>query len=686
MIWIGFDAGGTFTDLVSVDLGSGAVTAAKVQSSAAEPAAAALAGIRKVLTLGGHAPADVARIVHGTTIATNALIESKGARVGFVCNRGFRDVVEIGRMFRSELFDIDFTKTAPLVPRNLREEVDVRDAASGVSLVALDDDSVRRAARRLVAQEVNAVAVGLLHSYMEPANELRVREILLEEAPDLLVSLSHEVSREYGEFERWTTAVVNAFLAPRISSYLGELDAGLRAMGIAAPVEIMQSNGGLASVEVASKLPVRLLESGPAGGVAGIAQFSEQLGLKHVITLDVGGTSTDVSVILDGRPTVATERVVGGHPVRAIMADIHSIGAGGGSIAYVDMSGSLHVGPRSAGADPGPVCVGKGGTAPTVTDADVVLGYLNPTRYCAGEGQGLDRTAAVTAITTAIGEPTQTTMQQAALGILAVAVRSMVSAIRSITTQRGLDPRDFVLVACGGAGPVHAGLVAEELHIPRVMIPNYPALLSARGMLLADYRTDLSLSHPTLLSAVDGKKLTGLFEDLEASGAAYLPSSSDELAIERIVEVCYDGQQASVPLTLPAGTVDDRTVSEISSRLDGWFNDRYGFVPKSNTVKVVNLRSFLRRQSDTTSRLREMEMKESSRVAVPSQSTRHMIFRDFPQGVDTAVYDRAQMSPHQLVEGPCVIEEDFSTTVVYPGHRAYSDDHGNLFILTGESQ
>jgi N-methylhydantoinase A len=285
---------------------------------------------------------------------------------------------------------------------------------------------------------------------------------------------------------------------------------------------------------------------------------------------------------------------------------------------------------------------------------------------------------------TTVGIPTGTTAQQAALGVLSVAVRNMVSAIRSITTQRGLDPRDFVLVACGGAGPVHAGLVAEELRIPRVMIPTYPALLSARGMLLADYRTDLSLTYPALLSDVDGQHLTELFEELEVAGCARLPSSEDNLSLERVIEVCYDGQQTSVPLTLPSGVLSDYEVARVGERLDHWFLERYGFVPKSNHAKIVNLRAFLHLQSSTTARLRDMEMKETSQVMVPATASRRMAFRAFPEGIDTPVHDRAQMVPHQLVEGPCVVEEDFSTTVVYPGQRAYSDEVGNLFILTGE--
>lgn len=686
MVWIGFDVGGTFTDLIAVDLDSTRLLAIKTPSSPTDPAGAALRGIRELLALGDIPPQRVTRVVHGTTIATNALIELKGARVGFLCNHGFRDVVEIGRMLREQLFDIDFRKTPPLVPRHLRREVPERMAVDGTVIEPLDEDAARAAIDGLLADGVEAIAVGLLHAYAHPGHELRLRELIAERAPQLAVTLSHEVSGEYGEHERWTSAIVNAYLMPRMQSYLRELTQQMQAMGIRTPIEVMQSNGGIAPVTVAGSLPIRMLESGPAGGVAGIAHLGTRLGMRQLITLDMGGTSADVSVVVDGSPTIATERLVGGHPVRAVMADIHSIGAGGGSIAAVDASGTLHVGPRSAGAEPGPVALRQGGTWPTVTDADIVLGYLNVDRYCAARyvERPPDADAAAGAIHDLIAEPTATTVDQSALGIVRIAVRNMVSAIRTITTQRGLDPRDFVLVASGGAGPVHASMVARELRIPTVVVPAYPALLSAHGMLLADYRTDTAQSFPTLLDDVDGALLTARFEELEAAGLEAFAGGQpgDGFEAERVVEMCYEGQQHELALAAPAGVLSDSDLKGFAESLDRRFSAHYGFLPAHNVPKLVNLRVFLRKQTPAIERLRSLVVREEAKVAVPAVATRRMVFAEHPEGVAASAYDRVQLSPGEPVRGPAVIEEDYSTTVICPGQDAVVDELGNILIRT----
>lgn len=682
MSWIGFDIGGTFTDLVLLDFEAKRVFATKTPSSRTDPGAAAVRGIRDLLAMSGRQAGEVERVVHGTTIATNALIEGDVARVGFLCNRGFRDVVEIARMFRDDLYDVNFTKTRPIVPRNLRREIAFRQAVDGAQLVDLDENDVTDAVAELVAQGVEAFAVGLLHSYAYPDAELRVREIVLDRVPGGIVTLSHEVSKEYGEFERWTTAIVNAALMPKMRDYLRSLESRFAEIGIDAPVEVMQSNGGVVPVEVAAQFPVRLLESGPAGGVAGMARLGALAGIDRIITFDMGGTSLDVCVVRDGKPAFSTERKIAGHPVRAMMADIHSIGAGGGSLARVDASGTLHVGPASAGADPGPVALRNGGTVPTITDADIVLGYINTDRYCAGK-LPLDADAARAAIADVVATPTGTTVDQSALGILRLAARNMAGAIRNITTQRGIDPRDFSLVASGGAGPVHAGLVARELRIPRVIIPAYPALLSAQGMLFADFRADASQSLPGLLADLDLADLNGALADLTAIGQGFLRGGgAGEWVVDRFVELCYEGQQHGVSIPLPNGPIDEAEISRLAVSLDEHFMGNYGFVPAHNVAKLLNVRVLVEKRTSLGEALRSISVREESLTEAPARTSRRMVFEEHPDGIVAPVFDRAQLAVGEVVPGPAVIEEDFSTIVVYPGQHAWADESGNVVLAS----
>ena len=682
VLWVGFDVGGTFTDLVAIDVAASQLTATKTPSSSTDPAAAALLGISDLLELAGAGPDRVGRIVHGTTIATNALIEDKGAKVGFLCNEGFRDVVEIGRMFREDLYDINFVKTPPLVPRDLRKGIPGRTGPDGSTIVPFDMEAASVAIAQLADAGVEAFAVGLLHSYADPQPELRLRELIAEQVPGSVVSLSHEVSMEYGEHERWTSAIVNAYLMPLMRSYLRTLELRLGELGIKAQLEVMQSNGGVVPIEMAVDFPIRLLESGPAGGVSGMGRIGSLLNMDQLITFDMGGTSTDVCVVVDGKPAYRTEAKIEGHPVRAMMADIHSIGAGGGSLARLDASNSLYVGPESAGSKPGPVAVGLGGTRPTITDADIVLGYLNTDRYCAGS-LDLDSGAAHRAIVEVVARPTGTNVEQAALGMVSLAVRNMVGAIRTITTQRGLDPREFALVASGGAGPVHAGLVARELHIPTVVIPAYPALLSAQGMLFADYRSDVSRTFPVLLKDVDAATINGIFSSLAATGRGLLGAvGQGTYTTDLMIEMCYEGQQHGVTVPVSSNGVSEEEKDRLGDSLDKLFVELYGFIPEHNVPKLVNLRAMIEKQTAEGKALRSFSVREESKIAVPALTTRRMVFSEHPEGVEASVYDRVQLATGTVVEGPAVIEEDYSTIVVFPGQCAQVDHLGNVMVAT----
>jgi N-methylhydantoinase A len=679
MFWIGFDIGGTFTDIVAVDTLLHRIIATKTPTTPQDPSEGAVTGIRQLLHEHSIEVNNVHRVVHGTTIATNTLIEGTGARVGFLCNEGFGDVVEIGRMFREDLYDINFSKTPPLSPRDMRVEIRSRIDVAGNRVSSLDEEATLSKIIQLQSRGAEAYAVGLLHSYSYPDDELYIRDLILQLEPSAMISLSHELSGEYGEVERWGTAIVNAYLMPKIQIYLTNLAIRLTELGITVPIEVMQSNGGIVLVDVAARLPVRLLESGPAGGVAGMARVAGQIGAENLITFDMGGTSTDVCTVRQGRPTVATERTIAGHSVRTIMADIHSIGAGGGSIARVDTSGALHVGPESAGSNPGPVALKTGGVYPTITDADLVLGYLNPDRYCAGR-LSMDLSSARESISRHVALPTGTTVEQAALGMVNLAVQNMASAIRTITTQRALDPRDFTLVAAGGAGPVHAGLVAQELQIPTILIPAYPAQLSAQGMLFADYRSDASQTVASRLDNIGPKTLEDIYYDLETTARLYLGEYDGSFNITRSIEMCYEGQQYGVLIPISNEVYSDSTFTYLQKSLDREFMDHYGFLPNNNVPRIVSVRTSVEKQSDELADLQSIIVSESSSLSESADTRRRMTFAEYPDGVDAPVHDRQSLKSDRQLKGPAVIESDFSTIVIFPNQSAELDLNNNVIL------
>ena len=684
-LWIGIDVGGTFTDVVGVDLASLHYWTAKVPSSSTDPAGALSAGIAELLQRSQARPGDVQRVIYGTTVALNVLLERKGATVAMITTKGFKDVVEIGRMLRDELYDIMFDKPKPLVARRRRYEVDERVNAAGEVVRPLQGDDVQQVLGQVAKGGPEALAVCFLHAYANEAHERAVGDAIKKRFPGLPVSLSSDVSPEYSEYERFATTVLNSYLMPQTRTALGSVAARVASLGIGAPVEVMQSNGGITTTEVAARFPVRLLGSGPVGGVAGAVGLCAAVGISDLITLDMGGTSTDVCLVAGGAPSYTTQRRFEGQPVRTLMTDVQSIGTGGGSIARVDVAGSLQVGPDSAGADPGPICYGHGGRRVTVTDADVVLGYLNPERFLGGK-QPLDAEAAAAGLREQIASPTDTGLAPAALGVVTVAVNNMVGALRRVTTQRGHDPRDFTLVAFGGAGPVHAGLLAREAGIPCVLAPAYPGLLSARGLLLADLRTEASLTLSKTLDSVSPKELTRIFERLESEARSVLPggADSDALEVERLAEMCYQGQRHELPVPFPAGRLTDADLDAAARRLDERFMELYGFLPISHIPQIVHLRVFLRKRVEDAEKLRTRGIAVGDDSAEAQVGERRLYFRDTGEdGRVCPVYDRALLGVGRSIAGPAVVEEDYSTTVVYPGQSLTVDAHGNLVIDTG---
>ncbi len=684
-LWIGIDVGGTFTDVVGVDLASLQYWTAKVPSSSTDPAGALSAGISELLQRSQARPNDIQRVIYGTTVALNVLLERKGATVAMVTTKGFKDVVEIGRMLRDELYDIMFDKPKPLVARRRRHEVDERVNAAGEVVRPVQSPDVQRVLDEATEGGPEALAVCFLHAYANEAHERAVRDAVKERFPGLPVSLSSEVSPEYSEYERFATTVLNSYLMPQTRMALGSVAARVASLGIGAPVEVMQSNGGITTTDVAARFPVRLLGSGPVGGVAGAVGLCAAAGISDLITLDMGGTSTDVCLVAGGVPSYTTQRRFEGQPVRTLMTDVQSIGTGGGSIARVDSAGSLQVGPDSSGADPGPICYGRGGQRVTVTDADVLLGYLNPERFLGGK-QRLDAEAAAAGLREQIASPTDTGLVSAALGVVTVAVNNMVGALRRVTTQRGHDPRDFTLVAFGGAGPVHAGLLAREAGIPRVLAPAYPGLLSARGLLLADLRTEASLTLSKTLESVSPDELTGTFERLESEARSVLPGGGDSrsLEVERHAEMCYQGQRHELLVPFPAGRLNEADLADAARRLDERFIELYGFLPISHIPQIVHLRVFLRKRVAEAEKLRTQGIGVGDGSAEAQVGERRLYFRDTgEEGRVCPVYDRARLGVGRAVAGPAVVEEDYSTTVVYPEQSLTVDGHGNLVINTG---
>ena len=493
MSWrVGVDSGGTFTDVCLFDEAAGGIHVWKVPSTPRDPSEAIANGIERALEQHGEAP--VAYFGHGTTVATNALIQGRGVATGLITTEGFRDLLEIARQKRPSLYDLQCDKPEPLVPRRRRLEVAERVRHDGRIETPLDENALRTAAWKLKEEGVEAVAVGFLYAFVDPSHERRARAILEEVLPEAFVSCSHEVALEFREFERLSTVVVNATLGPVMSVYIERLKSRLAELEITCPPHITQSNGGIITLDRAARQPVRTLLSGPSTGVVGAIEVGRVAGAKDLITFDMGGTSTDVALIDDGRPTLAAENVVQGYPIKAPMLDINTVGAGGGSLAFIDSGDLLKVGPRSAGADPGPVCYGLGNTEPTVTDANVVLGVLNPTHLLGGR-MPIDQELALQAITR-LGERLGLPVMDTAQGIISIVTATMAKAIRVISVQRGYDLRDFALVAFGGAGPIHAARLARDLELKQIIVPPHPGILCAIGLLLTDLRTNYARTPP----------------------------------------------------------------------------------------------------------------------------------------------------------------------------------------------
>ncbi len=681
MYRIGIDVGGTFTDFTMIDERAGTVFFHKVPSTPDDPSRAIAQGIGQMLRDNGVDPSEVAHVGHGTTVATNLIIERKGAPVGLITTKGFRDILEIGRQTRPHLYDYSVGKPPVAVPRRHRYEVEERVDASGAVLTPLNEEQVRQAARLFAAEGIQAVTICFLHSYRNPKHELRAREIVAEEMPEAYISLSCEVLPEFREYERLSTTVLNAAVGPRMARYLERFLQRVRELGIEHEPHTIHSNGGLMSVATVRQYPVRTCLSGPAAGVVGAAAVGRVIGSRNLVTFDVGGTSTDVSLVCDGKPLFTSQRSVAGYPVKTPMVDIHVIGAGGGSIAWMDDAGALKVGPHSAGAVPGPAAYGRGGTEPTITDAEVVLQRLNPVSLLNGR-MAVQAQAAREVIERRVAQPLGIGLEAAAEGILRIATANMSRAIRAVSTERGYDLSAFALYAYGGAGPLHAVEVAEECGIPRVIVPQEPGTMCARGILLSDISFDFVRSEITVANADTWAATTKIFEELRADAQAWLDQERVEPALRSChasVDARYEGQNFEVQV--PLDDVGPGGFEEFARRFRQAHEREYGYVVDDRPVQIINCRMQALGQvikAPLAQRIVQGSLEDAR------TGSRRVYFGARHGWLDTPVFDRERLPTGVVLQGPAVIEEMSSTTLVGVGHRAEVDVYGNLVITLKE--
>lgn len=678
---VAVDIGGTFTDLIGYDDRTGHVFSAKSSTTPSD----LTQGILRCLEKSGMDVPGLVNFVHGSTVAINTVIERKGPQTALLVTQGTRDVYKIGRGNRPDAYDIFFKRPVPLVPRHLTFEVEERMLASGDAAVPLDREQAREVVERAARSEAEAIAVCLLHAWVNPAHEAALGEMLAEAAPGKYVSLSHEILREYGEYERTSTTVLNAYIGPRVSTYVRDLESALGRLGFAGSLLIMQSNGGVMSPETARKTPVAMLESGPVGGFIAAARVGKTLGIPNVIALDMGGTTAKTNLTKDGVPQQAHGYYIGGyasgHPMMLPVIDTIEIGAGGGSIAWVDEVGALRIGPHSAGAEPGPICYGRGGTEPTITDANLVLGRLSASEFLGGE-MPLQVEAARQGIREKICAKTGLDDVQAAHAVTKIAVMNMSLAVRGVSVERGYDPRDFAMVALGGAGGLHAVEVARELHIPTVIVPNYPGQFSALGMLLADIQHDYVRTYYRALAEADFGAVRRICEELIAHGRERLQTenvSAEAMLFERLLDIRYSGQDFSIPVPIPAEHIDRGDAGAIRRDFDELHERRYGYHTPDKAVEIVNVRI------TAIGRRRELEVPapELPSGVDPSAGRRPVYFDDPGRAVDCPVFRREKMPAGFELTGPAVVQEYASTTVLFPGDRLQVAPTGEMVIKIG---
>ena len=677
---VGVDIGGTFTDLVGYQ--DGKIISAKTSTTVDDPTS----GAALSLEIAGCDAMSLSEFMHGSTTAINTVLERSGATTALITTEGFRDVYAIGRGNRPEGFNLEFRRPRPLIPRDLCIEAHERMNAAGEVLTPLDGAEIERISDGLVARGVESVAVCFLHSYANPEHERRVGEIIRARHPGLFVTCSHEILREFREYERTSTTALNAYIGPRVGGYLGRLETHLDGAGFKGGVQIMRSNGGTMSLSRARSQPVAMMESGPVAGMIGAGLMARHLGIDQCIGFDMGGTTAKTSLIVDGQAAVMDGYFIGGYasgqPMQLPVVDIVEVGAGGGSIAWCDARGALHVGPQSAGADPGPACYGKGGTDPVVTDADLVLGRLNGDRFLGG-GMTLDRELSRAAIDDRIAGKLGLTVEDAARGIVTIADAAMSLAVRSVSVERGCDPRDCTLLAFGGAGPLHAVSLAREIFIPRVVISKLPGNFSALGMLLASWREDFVQTFVAQLAEVEIADAERAFVELAAAGRARLAQEglADSGAVSAFgADLRYRGQEHTIPVPVPSPEALAQGGSgDVRAAFDALHERRYGHAARDEPIEIVNLRLTITLLSED-SPVADWLAAPAAPVDARPASRRDVIFDDPEAPVSARIVWRPGLEAGYAVEGPAVIEEPNSTTLIHPGDVAEVTPEGHLMV------
>ena len=687
---MGCDIGGTFTDIVL--RGSSGVRTLKVSSTPDDYSRAILSALGEIRDAFGVDPRSIDAVIHATTVATNTILEHKGAKTALVTTEGFRDVLEMRRLRIPVMYDLQYDKPAPLVPRRLRFELTERLGAAGEVRTALDETQARAIGQRLLEEGVESVAICLLHSYVNAAHEQRAGEIIRDALPgNCYISLSSDILPEIREYERTSTTVVNAYIGPIVKHYVGSLSARLKAAGVDGPLHIMQSNGGTMSADAAVDKPAFLVESGPAAGVIACANIARSAGLGNVISFDMGGTTAKAAIIEDGEPARTTEYEVGaginvssklvkggGYAIKLPFIDVSEIGAGGGSIVSIDGVGSIKVGPRSAGAVPGPACYALGGEEPTFTDAAVVLGYLNP-NYLVGGKLRIDARLSRQAIESRVAKPLGLGLLEAAHGVYAIAVATMTRAVKAVSTYRGRDPRDFGLVAFGGNGPVVAVAIARELHMQRVLIPPAPGVFSAAGLLFSNVEHTQQRSIFRRTSELTALQLAHAFEQLEGQVRSDMHKEGIEAArvsVKRLADLRYSGQ--AFELSVPVGEVID--IALVQATFHAEHARTYGHSSEGDPVDLINIRVVASAAPQGREGLAEGLRALAS---ASGQKTRRSAYFGLVHGsIDTPVIARVDLSG-QRMPGPLIIEEIDATCIVPPGASARLDAHGNILIEAG---
>ena len=661
---IGVDVGGTFTDF-SCQLSDGRRLGFKIPSTPGDPSQAVIEGVTELIENYNVDPSQIELFAHGTTVATNAVLERKGATVGLITTSGFRDVLEIGRQMRQQMYSVRLEPETPifLAPGRRRFGVIERVGPDGEIITPLDESSVLEALTSLQIQKVSSVAVVLLFSFMNPVHEKRIREIILDNNPDILVSLSSEVDPVFREYERTVVTTFDAYIKPTVDQYLSNLSNALEDKKVGASLQIMQSRGGLAGAETARIRPVRLFLSGPAGGVMGALSEGKINNFKDLITVDIGGTSCDIALISDAKPLIRQEGVIDKYLVRVPMVDVNAIGSGGGSIAWLDKAGGLKVGPQSAGSEPGPACYGRGGVEPTVTDASLVLGLIDP-EYFAGGRFNLDADKAYNIILEKIAKPLSLSVEEAALGIHKVLNAQMAEGIRFVSIKQGFDPRDFVLMGLGGGGPLHACELASELHIQKVLVPRQPGVLSAAGLLSAPIEHEVSNSFGKALKEVSLPEIIAGLEALSAEAHSLMKKegvSLKDIEISFSLDICYIGQGYHLEIIID---LESESPLEKVYRDFLKLHDRvYGHSVEGD-VRIVNLRAIHRtpvfEEKGQAQLSSDRSVKESRQILCDADSG----------FIETNVYDRSNLTRGQEIVGPAVVDQIDTTTWIPEGWAA----------------